>query len=205
MKRHDRSQRNCEPASTNLSLVTRSRRRLAATGEAWSRSDARARRRPPRRRQPADSIGIAFALGRLISPPQPPRDGYQILGIALRPRVGLHRSHRFRATGPTGFAGDSACNNAIALPSTPSWLGRRRAAYSGCEQRGQVSPTAHNTVTGTADRQTGQRTRARSTIGLSSGGSVRRADPDPLNPAAPIIQKRRQRHPEERDERRTPL
>jgi hypothetical protein len=97
------------------------------------------------------------------------------------PGVGSRPAHCFATPGPARFAGRSACSNASVLPGTPSGLGRRRAADSGCEQHGQVSPIAHNTVTDTTDRQTGQRTWARS-IGLSSRGLVRRADPGPLHP-----------------------
>ncbi len=66
------------------------------------------------------------------------------------------------------FARESACNMASVLPSTPSGLGRWRAACSGWLQRGQVSPTAHRTLRDTAERQEGQRIRARSTIGLTN-------------------------------------
>jgi hypothetical protein len=52
----------------------------------------------------------------------------------------------------------AASSNAVALPGTPSRLGRRRAAYSRCEHCGQHSPTAHRTASRTTDRHTQQRT-----------------------------------------------
>lgn len=68
------------------------------------------------------------------------------------------------------------------MPTSPSEPDRRRAVSSRVEHRGQVSPAAHTTLTSTAERQTGQRTRARSFILALHDALPRRSGHGPHHP-----------------------
>ena len=86
---------------------------------------------------------------------------------AMQP-AGVGSAHRGETSGGAIFARESAGDVAGVLPSGPSGPARWGAACSGVLQRGQVSPTAHRTLSGTAERQAGQRIRARTTIGVTN-------------------------------------
>ena len=80
------------------------------------------------------------------------------------------------------------------LASTPSPLTRFRPTPTGLPKRGRVSPTAQSTCRGSGERLDQKPIWVRSTMGLTKT-LVRRANPGPCARAAPIIWKRRRRHP----------
>jgi hypothetical protein len=80
------------------------------------------------------------------------------------------------------------------LASTPSPLTRFRPTPTGLPKRGRVSPTAQSTCRSSGERLDQKPIWVRSTMGLTKT-LVRRANPGPCARAAPIIWKRRRRHP----------
>jgi hypothetical protein len=113
--------------------------------------------------QPLERGGVLSELGCLISPFE--RSGYGTVVPRLNSadRAAAGCACCWSRPRPA-FADERAACSASVLPNRPPGVRRCRATCSALWQRGHASPTAHNSIAGTTDLQTGQRTCARSTI-----------------------------------------